>query len=1183
LITFLLLSCIIPPIAIHSNAYPLDNFTAGVSVNLPTSGDYNFIAVGDVDGDGNLDIASGGDDYGSADTRGLYVYRGNGAGTWTEYTITASNTFGGIAIADCDNDGVSELYATYESRWGSGASNGVGAWEWTGAGFGAGGISSPLGSGGTADVVVTNVTGNASLDMAVATQTAGIKYYEGDGSSPISWTERSTGLPGSGEYTNIDVADMNDDGRPDIVAGAYSNTGLVLYTQDAGGNSWTTRSGSFPPATGTSLLGAIAGDLNGDGNQDVIYGTRDGGMGILLGNGGGMDGATFVWTTPTSPNGGLPASARSGRFSQLCLADIDMDGDLDLLAPKAGSGLHLYLGNGSINPGAAFGFTEMVGKNLPTTGTYYGANFLDFDDDGDLDVAGATWGNGIGVYETNVILPPHPIAFAGNDQTVQLGETVYLNGTDSRDAQDCRNGDTLGDILTYDWNLTDQPNDSTVADGDLDPSDSSASPSFVPTHSGIYVLSLVVRDTDGHYSDVEDVINITAVGVNTPPVADAGEDQEVETGALVTLNGSLSHDAQDPLGLLEFDWNESGSNPASVSLSDESSVYPTFTAPMITGTYRFTLVVRDSLMAWSMEDVINISVVLPPNVLPVAHAGEDLSGYSNTTISLDGSASEDPDGDIVTWDWNSTSHPAVTLLNENSSSPSFTPNGTGTYLFTLTVRDDRGGWATEDEVRVTVIEVNRPPVVNAGEDFTAYFDEETQLNGSASHDPEGHIAIWNWTCLSHSNLTLDNENTSAPSFVPGDLDMHVFELRVKDDLGLWSTTDIVNVTVIERPVNLPPVANAGRDRTIHIGDRVTLNGSGSSDTDGSIVDWEWTHSSNASLVVARSETAAPYFYANETGNITFTLRVRDDGGKWSAPDTVRITVVPLDINITDPITNNPPTVKLTSPRGTSPLSGTVRISWVATDDDLDEMTYSVQLLDQDGNLLHTLASGLDASDMGWDWNTTGTADGTYLLRVTAFDGTDEGTVTSTMITLSNEAVVVVDDDEDDDDGGEGGTDDGGFFSSSTGIAVVLISIAMVLVALLVIFFILRGKRRREKGTDHRSEEEEDGEGSVSLDLSSSGSAVNRSGNGEGDRRRTDAGAGEWEEEPYGDDDWMDESSHGDGWDEQDHGGDYDYGLEFDDGDEWDGQDDVDYDSEWEDGYDDDDHYDDEYVDYEDDF
>ncbi|MDP6156976.1 MAG: PKD domain-containing protein [Candidatus Thermoplasmatota archaeon] len=1063
-------------VSLDTAAYPLDNFGTGVSTGLDANGNFNYIGVGNFNNDANMDMVYGSGQWSTGVTNtGLYAAAGNGAGTWTLSTITATDSFAGIAIADCDGDGSQEVYAGYEWRWANAASNGVGAWEWNGAAFAAAGITSPISSGGVADIEITNITGGPALDIVVGKQSGGLAYYEGNGASPISWTAKSGGLLNSNECTAVDVDDINNDGLPDIVAGQYGGKGLHIYTQNAAGQLWTARTASLPAgAKSTSIMGAEVGDINNDGNSDIVYSTHGGGMRTLLGNGGGGTGINFQWTTATGGNAqGFPGNYGSnGDFPQLQLADIDFDGDLDLLAPKASGGLYLFLGNGSEQPGNGFGWSLVSGKGLPTTGSYYGSNFIDFDNDSDLDIAGATWGTGVKVFETNLILPPHPIANAGFNQSVFLGDTVSLNGTNSTDAQDCLTGDPLGNILTYDWNITDQPQGSTLTDGDLVPSDASAAVSFLPTHSGYYMLSLVVRDSDLQYSLFEDHINITVIIDNMIPTANAGSDLHVETGGHVILNGSASNDTEDVIGLLSFDWNVSTGNPSIVTLSDESAIMPTFTAPDTIGDYYFTLAVKDSLEAWSIEDEVIVTVELSPNILPTADAGIDFSAFSNTTVTLNGNAS-DPDGDIVTWEWNCTSHPTLTLVDENSSAPSFTPNRSGQYSFTLTVLDDRSGWAEEDQVLVNIIEDNRPPTANAGADFTAYFGEVTFLNGSSSNDFEGYLISWNWTCLNYPNTTFVNGNSTTPSFIPDKVDIYHFTLKVMDDLGLWSVTDELNVTVIERMINKIPIANAGKDRIVHVNSTVILNGSRSNDPDGNISSWVWNCSSHTNLSFMYHDSAHPSFFAAEIGSYNISLAVVDDLGTWSVEDHVTITVVSEDTNITDPLANVPPSVKITSPRGGEIFINSTEITWIASDADSDLLSFTIELVNTSGGVVSTLAKGLGTEVRSWKWISTGVPDGSYRIRIKVFDGIIVSEDMSSLFTLKlllDENDDTDDDDIDDDDtngnnqtegNGDGEEGTGAFFSSITGILIISTIFLVILISIVVLILLRSGKKREE--------------------------------------------------------------------------------------------------------------------------
>jgi hypothetical protein len=877
----------------------IDEFGGGVSSGLPTDGDYNCVGVGDIDEDGNIDIVIGAEEnYGSSGTKGLYACFGSGDGVWTQNTIKDTGSYASIEVKDCDNDGNNEVWACYQEY-----TNGVGAWEWTGSAFTTSGISSPHTSGAVSYVRIANISGKGGLDMVVASQN-GMRYYEGNGASPISWTQYSTGLSTNGFFTGMDLTDLNNDGLLDIAAGQYGD-GILLYQQSSAGRSWTDVSSTLPSVENSGrILGFVAGDVNGDGNTDLIYSRRTApnGMFMLLGNGGGPSGNDLRWTYVNSSWTDQP----DGTYYQMQLQDVDRDGDLDLLAPCEDYGLHLYLGNGADDPGLSFKWTEVTGKGLPANMKFFGGNYLDFDSDGDQDIAGCTWGNGAMMFRNNITQPENPTARAGKDMTIFLGNTTMLNGTGSSDAQDCPLGDIDGEILTYDWNLTSQPIGSTMTDADLFPSDDDATPSFAPTHAGNYTFTLGVADTDGHRSITEDSVRITVVLVNTAPTSDAGMDRTVHIGDNVTLDGSGSSDPEDPFELLTFAWEASPTNPASVVLSDNRSATPWFVVPSITGVYSFNLTVRDSLGAISDPDRIEVAVVLPPNQRPIANAGADIEAVANSTVTLNGSLSSDPDGMIANWSWECTTHPLLPLMGDDTAYPHFVPTRTGIYYFMLRVRDDRMEWSDPDTVTVDVSPDNYPPVANAGKNLSVHRNSTVVLNGSLSSDGDGSIIVWNWTWPTQPNITIEDADSPHPSF-----------------------------------------------------------------------------------------------NASELGEAIFTLRVMDDDGLWSLPDTVKVTVVPEEEDITDPVENKPPTVDLIHPAGGTIINGTVRIAWTASDEDMDPLTVRMILYNAQGSPSSLFDGAMSVQYL--DWNTSRHINGSYSIEIIVDDGEDEAFERSGTFQVRNEA------------------------------------------------------------------------------------------------------------------------------------------------------------------------------------
>jgi hypothetical protein len=176
------------------------------------------------------------------------------------------------------------------------------------------------------------------------------------------------------------------------------------------------------------------------------------------------------------------------------------------------------------------------------------------------------------------------------------------------------------------------------------------------------------------------------IGDNSPPHANAGTDQTVKTGALVSLNGSNSSDADnDPL---TYSWTMDNPEGSSASLSNPTSSSPQFT-PDIEGIYTLTLIVNDGKVN-SESDTAVITAV--SNFTPVANAGADQTVNTGSVVNLTGTNSSDADGDTLTYYW-SIERPegSTTPLSYNSTAgwAQFTPDIDGIYTLTLIVNDGK--------------------------------------------------------------------------------------------------------------------------------------------------------------------------------------------------------------------------------------------------------------------------------------------------------------------------------------------------------------------------------------------------------------------------------------------------------------------------------------------------------------
>jgi len=392
-------------------------------------------------------------------------------------------------------------------------------------------------------------------------------------------------------------------------------------------------------------------------------------------------------------------------------------------------------------------------------------------------------------------------------------------------------------------------------------------------------------------SDTYNIRCVSSGTSNTPPTANAGVDQSIETGTDATLDGSGSSDA-DAGDNLTYSWSFT-SRPAgsTATLTNANTVNPTFTSDMA-GEYVIELIVNDGTVDSTPDSVtVTTGGTTPPaNTPPTADAGLDKTVQVNHVVTLSGSGSSDSDGTIVAYKWVKQSTGDLLSTSETFN---FTPTGTKTKTFVLTVTDNDGATASDTMVlTVTKYPVgNIPPTANAGVDQSIETGTDATLDGSGSSDADaGDNLTYSWSFTSRpagSTATLTNANTVNPTFTSDMAGEYVIELIVNDGT-VDSTPDSVTVTTggTTPPANTPPTADAGLDKTVQVNHVVTLSGSGSSDSDGTIVAYKWVKQSTGDLL-STSETFN--FTPTGTKTKTFVLTVTDNDGA-TASDTMVLTV-----------------------------------------------------------------------------------------------------------------------------------------------------------------------------------------------------------------------------------------------------------------------------------------------------
>ena len=464
-----------------------------------------------------------------------------------------------------------------------------------------------------------------------------------------------------------------------------------------------------------------------------------------------------------------------------------------------------------------------------------------------------------------------PVVNAGPDKTINLPfNTVTLTGSAS---------DQDSGIGTISWSKISGGNATLNSVNTLNLT-------ATDLEAGSYIFRLTVTDNEG-LSSFDDV-NVTVVPEteNKKPFANAGLDRVIN---LPNNSISIQGSAVDQDGTIEsYLWNKVSGPSVTISNSNTSLLN---LQNLVQGIYIFRLTVFDNDGANDSDEIL--ITVLPEDINqnPSVSAGNDITIVLPIKSTVINAVSNDPDGEIVLFEWTKQIGPDATLNGVNTRNLFINDLVEGNYTFRITVEDNDGA-ISFDEVNVFVLPEgsNLPPTVNAGEDQNIFLPTSTTtLSGSAS-DSDGQIDSVKWEKI--SGPTFSSVDLKKYTVLINDLKSGIYKFRFTayDNSG-ESSFDEVSINVQPETVNRTPIVDAGPNISIvEPVSSVVIEGF-AYDPDGQIVSYQWTKNSGPDASISGQDTRVLSADNLVVGEYLFTFQAEDNEGATGSDD-VRLSVLP---------------------------------------------------------------------------------------------------------------------------------------------------------------------------------------------------------------------------------------------------------------------------------------------------
>jgi YD repeat-containing protein len=507
-------------------------------------------------------------------------------------------------------------------------------------------------------------------------------------------------------------------------------------------------------------------------------------------------------------------------------------------------------------------------------------------------------GASIDTSRTITVTQPPVVSFTVTPNPVSTGDAATFDASASSDPD--------GAIAKYEWDLD--------GDGTFE-SDTGSIPSVTRSYPTARTLTAKLRVTDDQDASAEASQTVT-VSNRLPTASFTVTPTPALTGEVVTFDGSASSDPDGTIANYKWDLDGNGTFE-----TDTGGTAITTRSYATAATMVVKLRVTDANGATNDTTrnlTINPSANQPPTASFTVTPTPALTGE---VVTFDGSASSDPDGTIANYKWDLDGN--GTFETDTGSVSSVTNSYPTARSITVNLRVTDNGSSSGDASHAVTIQTKSPTASFTITPDSLPTGELVAFDGLASIDPDGTIAKYEWDLDGDGTFETDTGTTGTTSRTYSTATVLTIKLRVTDNDGASNETS-GTLTVTNR---LPTASFSASPASAAAGDVVSFDGSGSTDTDGTISKYEWDLDGNGSFETDTGAIPTAMTSYPMAVTLTVMLRVTDDKGGL-AEASHSLTVNPPAPKPVTPLTTPPqaafPPVAAGQPSSKLPSCATIR-------------------------------------------------------------------------------------------------------------------------------------------------------------------------------------------------------------------------------------------------------------------